>query len=152
MEKKDIALEYFYNGNNCAQSVLKSFQQEIGINEDVLVKISSGFGGGIGKQQHVCGAVTGACMAIGMIYSNGKTDNDSKDYINGLIRKFTQEFNARINSVYCNELLGVDLMTEQGQEDFDKFHLKDEVCAKCVIESVEILNDMLNEENQIKIA
>ena len=50
---------------NCAQSVLLPFAEDLGLSEEKAFQIASHFGGGM-KMGSVCGAVTGALMALGL--------------------------------------------------------------------------------------
>ena len=44
-------------GYNCAQIVLCSYAEELGIDEETLFRISEGFGAGMGGMMQTCGAV-----------------------------------------------------------------------------------------------
>jgi C_GCAxxG_C_C family probable redox protein len=66
MDRSEKALEYFDNKFNCAQSVLIAFAAELGLSDNDSLKVACAFGGGIGRQQLTCGAVTGAAMALGL--------------------------------------------------------------------------------------
>ena len=50
---------------NCAQSVLLPFAEDLGLSEEKAYDIAAHFGGGM-KMGSVCGAVTGALMALGL--------------------------------------------------------------------------------------
>jgi C_GCAxxG_C_C family probable redox protein len=78
--KEKESLDYFRNGFNCAQAVFTPFAKENGISESHALKIASGFGGGMGRLQATCGAVTGAYMAIGVKHgkSLGDEGNEKK--------------------------------------------------------------------------
>ena len=76
MLKEMIAINYFRNGFNCAQSVLASYKDKININEDDLLKISCAFGAGMGRMQETCGAVSGAYMVLGLKYGKYKKDDN----------------------------------------------------------------------------
>ena len=65
MTKSEKAVALFAKGYNCSQSVLTSFGQEFGLSEDDCLKISCAFGGGMGRRQLTCGAVTGALIVGG---------------------------------------------------------------------------------------
>ena len=58
-ERGLIAKNYFLEGYNCSQAVVLSFVDEIGLDKAALLKISSSFGGGMGRLREVCGAVSG---------------------------------------------------------------------------------------------
>lgn len=67
MERSEHAKELFLGGNNCAQSVLLSFAKDFGFSKELALKVSAGFGGGMGRVQGTCGAVTGAIMVLGIM-------------------------------------------------------------------------------------
>ena len=48
--KAEIALCKFSEGYNCAQSVAYAFADEVNIDKDILLTISTGFGVGIGRK------------------------------------------------------------------------------------------------------
>lgn len=64
----ELSREYFKQGLNCTECVLKTFMDmfETDLPDDILC-MASGFGGGIGHTKNICGAVTGAVMALGTV-------------------------------------------------------------------------------------
>ena len=66
-ERAQLAIEKFSNGFNCSQAVLSVFAEDLALSEETAVSIASGFGGGARNGQ-LCGAVTGAVMALGLKY------------------------------------------------------------------------------------
>ena len=144
MSKENIATDSFKNGFNCAQSVLIPFKDEFNISEKDLLKISCGFGGGMGALQKTCGAVSGANMVIGLKYGKyNKEDNEAKDKTYSLVREFDAEFKKIYKTTQCKELLECDLLTEEGKNYFKENNLKEKVCMKCVEDSVKLVNKML---------
>ena len=77
--KAEKAVEFFNNGYNCAQSVFCTYCEELGISKESAAKIAGGFGGGMGRLQEVCGAVTGAFMVLSLKYGSIKNDIVSKE-------------------------------------------------------------------------
>ena len=74
-EKADIASAKHRNGYNCCQSVACAFAEEVGVDESLLYKMGEGFGAGMGTTQGVCGALSGAAMLAGLVYSDGNTEH-----------------------------------------------------------------------------
>ena len=75
---------------HCAQAVLTAHGEELGsgkIDYDTLMKISSAFSGGIARQGNVCGAVTGALMALGLKYG-GQDSTKANDVAVKLLEEF----------------------------------------------------------------
>ncbi len=74
MSKADIASAKHRNGFNCCQSVACAFAEEVGVDESMLYRMGEGFGAGMGTTQGVCGALSGAAMLAGLVYSDGNTE------------------------------------------------------------------------------
>lgn len=141
--KADEATTKFMDGLNCAQSVAISFCKELNIEEDLLRKITSGFGAGIGRRQEVCGAVSGGIMALGLKYDSIDFRTENKEIVFLKVNEFINEFTDVHGSIICRQLLnGVDLGTVEGQKAM-KEELKRNVCAKCVHSAVQILERMI---------
>ena len=64
--KIELAKQYRERGYGCAQTVLATFAQDYGLSEEAALRISTGFGSGMGRMCEVCGALTGAFMVIGL--------------------------------------------------------------------------------------
>jgi len=143
--KKEIALNAFDNNFNCAQSVLKTIALNIDFDMEQAMQIASAFGGGMGRQQKTCGALTGAYMAIGLYSSKHIRDESTRKEKNTeLIQALTQEFNLINGATDCGKLLNVDLNTEKGQKEFEARKLGENVCKKCIESSIELLDKMLS--------
>lgn len=121
----------FRSGFNCAQAVLTSFADRFDTDKETLFKISNGFGGGMGRKQEVCGAVSGAIMVISLLNGRGEIDSVEKQEttyrkVRELIDAFTKEF----GTITCSELLpGCNLQTEAGQKMFRELGLKEKCCS-----------------------
>ena len=60
------AESYFTSGYNCAESVTKALCDTFGLDWESAAKIATPFGGGIVGKGYLCGAVTGAMIALGL--------------------------------------------------------------------------------------
>ena len=101
MDKGQIAVDNFKTGLNCAQAVVLAFQDELKMDSLTLKKLSIPFGGGLGRQRLTCGAVSGMCMVLGALLSDGQ----DKLYIYDIIQKACNDFKEQVGSVICAELL-----------------------------------------------
>lgn len=143
LDKKRYALQGFYEGKNCAQSVIMAYANEFDMDTNQTLKLALGFGGGIGKMQKTCGAASGAYMLIGMRNSaHIREEEIQQSTTTEMIQSFNKEF-IRINgSDQCYELLRVDLKTDEGQAAFKAEDMKKEICSKCVTSAIDILEDL----------
>ena len=66
-EKGRLAQEYFESGCNCSQAVLLAFAPDCGLERDTALALASSFGGGFGRMRELCGALSGAGMALGLL-------------------------------------------------------------------------------------
>ena len=90
---EEKAHELFKQGYNCAQSVFAAFCDVTGIDFETAIKLTSGFGAGMGGMRDTCGAVTGMFMVADMLY--GYTDSQAtaeKAAHYATIRKLAEQF------------------------------------------------------------
>ncbi len=107
MTRKEKAMEYFGEGYNCSQSVVLAFSDMLPYDKSTLLKLSSSFGGGMGRLRQVCGAVTGMFIVTGFLYGYdepGKVDEKAELYEK--IQALAKQFEAEAGSIICGELLG----------------------------------------------
>jgi len=140
MKKQEEALEIFSEGFNCAQAVAGVFADEAGMDKKSILKALAGFGGGMGRTDQVCGAVSGAVMVLGLKYGTGK---ESKELVYAKIKKLTEKFKTKNGSVSCTALLGCNMSTKEGLEAAKKKEVHTKVCPKFVSDAVEILDEIL---------
>lgn len=122
------------NGLNCSQAIFSIYGQYLGMDRDTCLKITSVFGGGINRTGNVCGAVTGALMAIGLKHAEVESDSVASE--------FTKKFRERNGTIICRELIDHNLLTV-----IDRAHAFEsgafENCPKFVKDAAEILEKML---------
>jgi len=104
----DTAKELFERGYNCAQSVFAAFCDETGLDMDEALRLSSSFGGGMGRLREVCGAVTAIFMIAGLKFGYADPlDKEAKAEHYRLIQSLANEFKEKNGSFICRELLGL---------------------------------------------
>lgn len=144
MKKGENAISRFRNDFNCAQAVFSTFGPFLGINEEICLKVACPFGGGMGRMQETCGAVTGAFMVIGLKYGRGNFDDViAKEKTYELVNEFVKRFKSSNDSINCRELLGCDINTEAGLKKAKENNLFTTLCEKLVKDAVKILEDIL---------
>ena len=134
------AADYFKQGYNCAQSVLMTMQEYYGIRKNKLIpKIATAFGGGIGRRGSLCGALTGAIIAIGLKHGTNKTILIEKEKAYEIALKFYNQFAKECGSPFCRELIGYDLTNPEELEKMRKSNVRAEKCSNFVKKAVRIL-------------
>lgn len=148
MKKEETALESFRSGLNCSQSVLKVYCDRLNIDKDLAMNISCGFGGGMGRLQETCGAVTGSYMVLGLFNGKKFPDNkDKKERTYSMIQMFSKRFKSIHGTTDCKSLLNCDLNTEEGQLYAKENKLFETLCEQCISDSIKVLEDLLQDQN-----
>ena len=133
--------EIFMSGLNCSQAVLLSYG---GVSEELSLRLGSGFGAGLGRSSRLCGAVSGAVMAISLKYGQSSSDEVSKrEESYRLSNEFVKRFSLRMGSSECGVILGIDLSAEEGQAAFKAQNMRREKCAVAVKTACEILEEIM---------
>jgi C_GCAxxG_C_C family probable redox protein len=145
--KTTLAKQYHELGYGCGQSVLASFAQDYGLNEETALRISTGFGSGMGRLCEVCGALTGAFMVIGLKY--GKVITDGSRYGTDtettyrLVAEIAKKFKEKNGSIYCRDLIEHDLSDPVERAKVVKLGLFKATCGKAILDAVDLLEEVL---------
>lgn len=101
----DAAYAWFLKGYNCSQSVVAAFAPQLGLTEEMALRLSAGFGAGIGRMREVCGAFCGVVTVLSMVYAD-PTDPKDKSRMYALVQQAAEQYRARNGgSIICRELL-----------------------------------------------
>ena len=113
-----IAEELFREGYNCAQAVLMAFSDVTGLDRELSSRLASSFGGGFGRLREICGAVSGAGMALGIIKGCADpSDRGAKAAHYALVQEFARRFKEKNGSIVCRELLSGVSVTSGGEPE-----------------------------------
>jgi len=159
IDHSKYAKELFMQGYNCCQAVLAAFCEDLGLDFDLAAKLSSSFGGGMGRLREVCGAVCGMFMVAGMKfgYADPK-DNKAKAEHYKLVQELAEQFRQNNGSIVCRELMGLD----EGHsspihpgadspipEKRTPGYYKKRPCAELVADAAKIIEDMIKTKEQL---
>jgi len=151
MNRSEKALRFYSEGFNCAQSVIVSFADIMNIDEETALRLASGFGGGMGRMQNTCGAITGAFMVIGYLRGNYKQgDDEAKEITNQLIQELSRQFVELHGTINCKALINFDLNTPEGREQAENANVFNKRCSLFVKSSVELLEKIIL--NEVKLS
>lgn len=142
----DKATELFKQGYNCAQSVIGAFCSELDIDFDIAIKMTSSFGGGMGRLREVCGAVSGMFAIAGLKYGYiDPKDNRAKTEHYKLIQELASRFKAENHSIICRELLGLGSGSDSHiPESRTKEYYKKRPCSELVESAARIMKEHMN--------
>ena len=149
-EKVEKAKELFKSGYNCSQSVLAVFCEEFGLDLETALKISSSFGGGMGRMREVCGTVSGMFMAVGLAMASAGDSPSEKGEHYKRVQELARRFKEKNGSIICRELLqGVETSTSPVPSQRTQNYYKKRPCVDLVGDAVEILEEYLKENTEI---
>lgn len=104
------AMGLFQEGYNCAQSVFLAFADKYPMEPELAARLSSSFGGGMGRLREVCGAVSGMFMVSGLLYGyDSPTAYEEKRLHYERIQELAHAFSSQNGSIVCRELLGLNI-------------------------------------------
>lgn len=148
MNRADKAKELFEGGCNCCQAVFCAFLDETKLSKEDAIRLSAGFGGGIGRMREVCGAVSGLTMVLSDKFaSTDPNDHEKKKELYALIRKAAGDFKEENGSIICRELLGLsEKNSSPVPEERTKEYYKKRPCSELVHCAASIAEKYLKEE------
>jgi C_GCAxxG_C_C family probable redox protein len=144
MSKAIDAVECSNKGYNCSQALFSTYCEQFGLEIESALKISCGFGAGMGRLGETGGAVSGAYLLIGLKYGKVlQDDNSAKEKTYALVQEFAKKFEDRNKTTNCKELLGVDLLTGDKNLASERVQI---ICPKMVKDAAEIIEEILELE------
>lgn len=139
------ACRLFMEGRNCAQAVFAAFSDITGIDEEFSLRLSSSFGGGMGRMREVCGAVSGMFMVAGVLYGYSSADDDAEKAEHyRRIQLLAEKFKEKYNTINCGELLkNLKVNTNPVPEKRTEEYYKARPCIRFVEAAAEILDEYI---------
>lgn len=130
---------------HCSQAVFAAFAEELGISEELALKIGGCFGAGMNEGE-VCGCVTGALMALGLKYGQSiDNDMDSRIKERELCMEFYDKFQAENGSCICRNLLGYDFGKPEDVKYIQETKLYLGICPKLVESATRIAAELMKD-------
>lgn len=134
----DAAYAWFLKGYNCSQSVVAAFAPQLGLTEETALRLSAGFGAGIGRMREVCGAFCGVVTVLSMVYAD-PADPKDKSRMYALVQEAAEQYRSRNGgSIICRELLAKagaapagGTAAEERTADYYKKRPCPELCRLC---------------------
>ncbi len=134
-------------GYNCCQSIVLAFEDLLPVDKALLSKLSSSFGGGMGRLREVCGSVSGMFMAAGLLYGYEEPETGSvKAEHYERIQELARRFEEKHGSIVCRELLGLNVRHDRPLPEArtDEYYKK-RPCPELIGDAAEILEQFISE-------
>lgn len=117
-----------HDGFLCSEAVLLALSEYLDVSNELIPRIATGFGAGIGRSGEVCGAIAGGLMGLGIRFGRTNVESDEERrpywYATLLLNRFREDF----GELRCGKLLGLDL---SNPEEVQEYHKKEYWDTKC---------------------
>ncbi len=137
------AQERFDQKFSCSQAVFSAYAPKLGIEDEIALKLASPFGGGTAHQGHVCGAVTGALMVLGVQKGNATPETKEETYC--IAEDYIKRFQELHGSILCRELTGHDISIPGEMEKAREKGVFKNTCPGLVKDAAELVSEFLDD-------
>lgn len=122
---------------NCAQVVLGSFSESLGLDKEKAEALAAPFGGGRYAGE-TCGCVTAATMVVGLAYDGAELFEK--------VKAFDEAFAEENGHIVCKDILGHDFSQPGELEAAYADGSVESHCPRCIESSISILKKLLEKE------
>lgn len=145
-EREKQAEQNFYDGNNCAQSVLMAYADVLGLTREQAAMVSVGFGGGMGRLRLHCGAFSAAVMLAGILEGADGAEKAHRPETYARVQEIHRQFVERNGTISCAELLGRAGVPENPtpEERTPEYYAK-RPCVGVIRSACQLIDGMLTE-------
>ncbi|TFH07464.1 MAG: C_GCAxxG_C_C family protein [Candidatus Thorarchaeota archaeon] len=133
------AKEYFSGKYNCSQSTMKAILVGMKMDFDQIMPLAAGLGAGIAHEGNVCGAVSGAIAALGVIESRVYTDAlEQKEAVYASGEEFIRRFKLKNGTIVCDQLTGIKMIDIKARKNASEDGTFSKLCPTFVSDAVRI--------------
>jgi C_GCAxxG_C_C family probable redox protein len=124
------------------------------MDEALAKRLSSSFGGGMGRMREVCGTCSAMFMIAGILYGEGtELDHNAKTEHYKRIQYLAEEFRKEHDTIICQDLLkGLAVTNTPTPEKRTEQYYKVRPCVKFVRTAAAILDRYLEENPPVHLA
>lgn len=149
-ERIKKAEDLFMQGFNCCQAVVAAYADLYGYTEEQALRMSAGFGAGIGRMRMSCGAFNALALLAGLdCGSVTPGDREGKSYNYKVVQELAARFKEEHGSLICAELLklkkGAPLTYEASERTAE--YCKIRPCVNQIVSAAKIFADYLEEKS-----
>ena len=142
-KRAELANTYHVRGYSCAQAVACAFSDVIGLPEEQIAALLSGFGGGF-RSGEICGVLSGAITVLGAKWPHAVAeDQAAKELAAEKAREFTRRWKEKFPEVRCEPLKELPCAPQHSSTAMELGLEKN--CAVYITAATEIVEEMLGE-------
>jgi len=148
-ETMQLAADYAEQGFLCSESVLLALCKSLNVSSELVPRIATGFGAGIGRSGEVCGALSGGVMGLGLRFGRSTVDDvqdERRPY--WFAQELVAQFKANFGHVRCRDLLGLDLSRAEDVRTYREQKMWDTRCRELIATTTGLAHDLLAREKK----
>jgi C_GCAxxG_C_C family probable redox protein len=113
-----------------------------------VIKTLGAFGGGLGGNGEVCGALVGALAVLGLRFSRGKEEEKEDPrmwkHTKQLLKRFREDASPKPGHILCREIAGVDW---EDRSQVKKFYEGEKAlaCRRLVGDTARLIGELLEQ-------
>lgn len=136
-----------YEGNyHCCEAIVLAISEHMGLKDDLLLKISTPFGGGMTSNGAACGSLIAAYLCMG-IFKGRTSEDESRNSANEPADRIYSKFCRKYGSPNCREIVGYDKKDPEAVKLYGK-KMKCEVCIPLTKEVTRWILEELDQKNE----
>ncbi len=128
------ARELFLRDDNlygCAETTVVALLEAFGLGDETDSALCMALNGGVAWRGWVCGAISGAAIAVGRLAALRIPDHkEAKRVSRALINNFIDEFRAAFGCTNCRDLIGLDIRDPAHHARFIESGVWRDVCMR----------------------
>ena len=154
-QAKQLAQAYFLRDDNlygCAETTFIALKQAFSLPNPEDTSIAMVLNGGVAYWGGICGAISGAALAVGMLAGKRIPDHiKAKRTARRIIARYMDEFKDKHHSVNCRDLIKLDIRDQKQHDQFIEGGIWRTVCMSQIEFAMEKLADLYDQNiwNQV---
>jgi C_GCAxxG_C_C family probable redox protein len=130
----------------CAETTLLTLRGALGLPDDLDSSAVMALNGGVGYSGEICGALSGAAVALGLLAGRLEADHaTAKRRARADTARLIEDFRAAFGSVRCRDLCGYDISTREKHDAFIESGVWRTVCMRQIEFVVGRVPSLVNE-------
>ncbi|MBN2335292.1 C_GCAxxG_C_C family protein [Candidatus Bathyarchaeota archaeon] len=139
------AAEHAANGFLCSEAVLLALSESMGAESDFIPRIATGFAAGIARNGEACGALTGAIMALGLMYGRDTPETEPGRRPYWFSRRLAEEFRRIHGGVRCPEVLKLNIDDPEDYKIYSEKGMWETTCRDAIRAATGLAYDIISE-------
>jgi C_GCAxxG_C_C family probable redox protein len=144
----ESAKSYASQGFLCSEAVLLAVSGWLSMKSDLIPRVATGFGAGIGSCGSTCGALSGGVMALSLRFGRNdptrRKDEGRRPY--WFARELYERFEHEFGSTLCSEITGCDISTDEGRKKYGDENTWETKCRRYIASATGIVYDLIIEK------